>query len=192
MLQSSRLEYHMKTIGIDQSLCKRSSFEHKCMNNTQKRYKHAGKCDDQHNLKDIIDAARVSTPKGFTDNSNNVSMMSTPVKNQVLGNHCVYSPTYWMLNQKTAKRRIVSVKSKCIATKVGTSQWTNKIKQKGHPKINEWIKCNLYAWITCHPQVVLSPISNDCLKVVLDDQSEPQLVTKILFWVSVREHIIAL
>ena len=36
-------------------------------------------------------------------------------------------------------------------------------------------------------QVVQSPISNDCLKVVLDDQTEPQLVPKLLLQVSVRE-----
>ena len=45
----------------------------------------------------------------------------------------------------------------------------------------------MYTWITRHPQVVQSPISNDCLKVVLDDQTEPQLVTKLLVQVSVRE-----
>ena len=33
MLKSSRLEDHMKTIGIDQSSSARSSFEHRCMNN---------------------------------------------------------------------------------------------------------------------------------------------------------------
>ena len=33
MLQSSRLEDHMKTIGIDQSSFTKSSFEHICMNN---------------------------------------------------------------------------------------------------------------------------------------------------------------
>ena len=33
MLQSSRLEYHMKTIGIDQSSFTRSSFEHRCIKN---------------------------------------------------------------------------------------------------------------------------------------------------------------
>ena len=32
-----------------------------------------------------------------------------------------------------------------------------------------------------------SPISNDCLKVVLYDQTEPQLVPKLLLQVSVRE-----
>ena len=62
MLQSSRLEDHMKTIGVYQSLFTRSSFEHKCMNNIKYIYKHAGKCDDQKNLKDIIDADMVSNP----------------------------------------------------------------------------------------------------------------------------------
>ena len=33
ILQSPRLEYNMKTIGIDQSLCTRSSFEHNFLNN---------------------------------------------------------------------------------------------------------------------------------------------------------------
>ena len=60
MLQSSCPEDHMKTIGIDQSLCNRSSFEHKCMNKIKKIYQHAGKCDDQKNLKGSIYAAMVS------------------------------------------------------------------------------------------------------------------------------------
>ena len=37
MLQSPRLQDHMKTIGIDQSLSNRYSFENKCLNNI-KRY----------------------------------------------------------------------------------------------------------------------------------------------------------
>ena len=69
--------------------------------------------------------------------------------------------------------------------KVCNSLWTKKQK-KGHSKINEQIKRNLYTWITRHPQVVKSPIYNDCLKVVLDDQTEPQLVPKLLLQVSVR------
>ena len=62
MLQSSRLEYHMKTIGIDQYSFTRSSFEQRCITNIKKIYKNAGKCDDQQNLKDIIDADILSTP----------------------------------------------------------------------------------------------------------------------------------
>ena len=79
LLQSSRIEDHMKTIGIDQSPFARSSFEHRCMNNIKKIYQHAGKCDDQQNLRDIIDAAILSTPEGVTDNSPNVQMASKPV-----------------------------------------------------------------------------------------------------------------
>ena len=60
-------------------------------------------------------------------------------------------------------------------------------KRKGHSKVNDQIKRNLYAWITRHTQVVQSPISNDCLKVMFDDQTEPQLVPKLLLQVSVRE-----
>ena len=46
-----------------------------------------------------------------------------------------------------------------------------KTKRKGHSKINEKIKRNLYTWITRHPQVVQSPILNDSLKVMFDDQT---------------------
>ena len=61
MLQSPRLEYHMQTLGTDQSLCNRYYFEHKHLNNIKKIYQHAGKCDDQKNFKDIIDADMVYT-----------------------------------------------------------------------------------------------------------------------------------
>ena len=71
--------------------------------------------------------------------------------------------------------------------KVCNSLWTKKTKIKGHSNINEQIKRNLYIWVTRHPQVVQSPISNDCLKVLLYDQTEPQLVPKLLLQVSVRE-----
>ena len=57
-------------------------------------YQHAGKCDDQQNLKYILDAAMVLTPEVVTDDSPNIPMTSTSVKKQELGNHCVYSPTY--------------------------------------------------------------------------------------------------
>ena len=51
-------------------------------------------------------------------------------------------------------------------------------KRKGYSKINRQIKRNLYTWITRYPQVVQSPISNDCLKV---------LVPKLLLQVSIRQ-----
>ena len=79
MLQSPHLEYHMKTIGMHQSLCNRSSFEHTFLNNIKKIYQQAGKCDGQQNLKDIIDSAMVSTPEEVKDDSPHVPMTSTPV-----------------------------------------------------------------------------------------------------------------
>ena len=45
----------------------------------------------------------------------------------------------------------------------------------------------MYAWIKRHTQVVQSPISNYCLKVMFDYHIEPQLVPKLLLQVSVRE-----
>ena len=45
----------------------------------------------------------------------------------------------------------------------------------------------MYARITRHTQVVQSPISNYCLKVMLNYQTEPQLVPKLLLQVYVRE-----
>ena len=44
----------------------------------------------------------------------------------------------------------------------------------------------MYTCITRNPQVVQSKFYNDRLKVVLDDQTEPQLVPKLLLQVSVR------
>ena len=90
----------MTTIGTEQSLFKRSSFEYKCLSNIKKIYQHAGKCDHQQNLKDVLYADMLSNAEGVIDDSSNVPMTSTSVKNQVLLNHCDYSPTYWMLNQK--------------------------------------------------------------------------------------------
>ena len=62
IFQSSRLEDHMKTIDIDRSSFTRSSFKHRRMNNIKNIYQHAGKCDYQQNLKNIIKADLLSTP----------------------------------------------------------------------------------------------------------------------------------
>ena len=80
MLQSSLLEDHMKTIGIDLSSFNMSTFEHRCMNNIKNIYQHSGKCDDQQNLKGILESALLSTPEGFLDNSPNVLITSTTFK----------------------------------------------------------------------------------------------------------------
>ena len=158
MLQSSRLEDHMKTIGIDQSSFARSSFENRCMNNIKKIYQHAGKCDDQKNLKDIVDADILSTPQGVTDNSPNVHMTSTPVKTLSARKSLCLFKNILDVPPKAAKRRFVAAKYRRKSMKVCNSLWKNQKKRKGHSKINEQIKRNLYIWITRNPQVVQSPM----------------------------------
>ena len=46
---------------------------------------------------------------------------------------------------------------------------------------------SLYNWITNHPQVLQSPIVNNCMKVNIDGHTEPQLVPIFLLQVSVLE-----
>ena len=80
MLQSPRLKDHIHTIGIDQSLSNNALYEHKCLENIKKLYKQAGKCDEQQQFKNILEADMVSTPEGFTNEIPISPMTSTPVK----------------------------------------------------------------------------------------------------------------
>ena len=80
MLESPCLEYHMNTIGIDQSLNNMPSIKHKILNNIKKIYQHARKYDDQQNLKDILDAHMVSTPEEVTDVSPVLRINQTKIK----------------------------------------------------------------------------------------------------------------
>ena len=131
MLQPSPLEDHMKTIGIDQSSFIRSSFEHRCMNNIKNIYQHAGKCDDQQNIKDIIDDAVLSTPEGVTDNSPNVHMTSTPVKKPSASESLCLFTNKLDVQSKTAKRCFVAAKSRRKSMKVCNSLWKKQKKEMG-------------------------------------------------------------
>ena len=78
---------------------------------TSKRlYQRAGKCDYQQNLKDIIDAAILSTPEGVTDNSPNVHMTSKPVKKPSARKSLCLFTNILDVKPKTAKRRFVAAK----------------------------------------------------------------------------------
>ena len=56
-------------------------------------------------------------------------------------------------------------------------------KEKFDSKINDQIKKSLYKLIMHNPQVLKSPIVNDCLKLKIDGHTEPQLVPKLLLQV---------
>ena len=79
MLQSIRLKDHVHTIGIDQYLSNNAVYAHKFLENIKKLYKKSGKCDDQQQFKDILEAAMVSTTGVFTDNSPISPMTPTPI-----------------------------------------------------------------------------------------------------------------
>ena len=96
----------MKTIGIDQPLCKRSYFEQKKFNNIKMIYQHAGKLDDEENLKDILDDAMVLTPEGVIDNSPNVPMISTPFQKLTARKSLCLFTNILNVKKKTAKSRV--------------------------------------------------------------------------------------
>ena len=120
----------MKTIGIDQSSFNMSTFEHRCMNNIKKIYQHAGKCDDEQNLNDVLEAGIISTPEGVKYNSPNVPMLSTPAKKpSARKSMCLFTNTL-DVKPTTSKRRFVAAKSSPRSMKVCNSLWTKKIKTK--------------------------------------------------------------
>ena len=96
LLQSPRLKWHVKTIGIDQSLSNNALYEHTFFEIIDKLYKQSGKCDNHQQFKYILEAVMVSNPEGFTDDSPVYLMTSTPVKKPSARNHFVFLLAYYM------------------------------------------------------------------------------------------------
>ena len=91
------------------------------MNNIKKIYQHAGKCDDQQNLKDIIYAAILSTSEGVIDNSPNVHMASKPVKKPSARKSLCLFTNILDVKPMRAKRRFVAAKFRRKSMKVCNS-----------------------------------------------------------------------
>ena len=92
MLQSPRIKYHVRTIGIDQELSNSALFEHRSLQNIRKLCKNSGKFGDQLQLKDIIEAAMVSTTEAFNDNSPISPMTPTTVnKSSARKSLCIFT-----------------------------------------------------------------------------------------------------
>ena len=128
--------------------------EHKCLQNINKLYKLAGKCDDQQKFKDILGGAMVSTPEVFTDNNHISPMTSTLYKKlSAIKLLCIFTNILDVKN-KTAIRQVGDAKQKRKAIKSGTTPWALKPKRKENSQINDQIKKYLYNWIMHHPQVV--------------------------------------
>ena len=123
MLQSPRLKYHVQKIGIYKSLSNNDIYEHKCLENIKKLYKHAGKFDDQKQLKDILEAAMVSTPEVLPYDIHISPMTSTPVKKPSARKSLCHFATVLYVKKKTATCRFGAAKSKRKTIKYGTTPW---------------------------------------------------------------------
>ena len=149
-----RLKDHVKTIGINQSLSNNTLYEHKCLQKIKKLYKHAGKCDNQQQFKDIIEANMASTLEVFSNDSPMSPMTSTLVKKPSARIALCLFTNILDVKDKTATCRVGSAKSKRKAIKYRTTPWALNQKLKGNSKINDQIKKSLYNCIVHNPQVV--------------------------------------
>ena len=84
------------------------------------------------------------------------------------------------MKNKTATCPVGASKSMRKSIKSGTKPLALRPNQNENLKINDQIRKSLYNWIMHHPQVVQSPVFNDCLKVNINGHIEPQLVPKCL------------
>ena len=126
ILQSPRLKDHVNTIGIDQPLSNNALYEHKCLQNTNKIFKHSGKCDDQQKFKYIIEDAMVYTLEGLTNNSHISTMISTPVKKPSARKSLCLFTNMLYVKKKTDTRQVRATKSNHNSFKAGTTPWALK------------------------------------------------------------------
>ena len=86
------------------------------------------------------------------------------------------------VKQNTFVHRFGAAK-KFKAIRTCNELWYSITNQRGNKKINAKVTKYLYDWFLHHPQVVQSPITNACLKVSVDDQTEKLVVPKLLLQV---------
>ena len=55
----------------------------------------------------------VSSPEKVTDGSPSLRITQTTAKHKILGNHCIYSPTYLMLKRKQ-KNVVLNLKNQNV------------------------------------------------------------------------------
>ena len=129
----------------------------------------------------------ISTPEVFSNDGPISPMASIPVKKPHARKSLCLFTNILDVKKETASHLVGAAKYKLKTIKYVTIPWSLKKKQKLNSKIDEQKKKSLYNWIMHHPQVVQSPIFNDCLKVEIYGHTEPQLLPKFLLHVSVRE-----
>ena len=147
LFQSDQLKQHMVIIGIYQLLSNSAIYEYRCLENIKKLYTSAGKFDDQHQYKSIIEAEMVSNPDRFTDNGTLSPGPSVTVINPSARKSLRIFTEVLDFKKNTYVFRVGAAKSKSKATRAGSVLWSSIPKRKVHTKINERVKKSLYNWI---------------------------------------------
>ena len=73
-------------------------------------YQHASRCDDQQNLKDILDADMVDTPEEIADYGPILPMTKTTVRKPSAGKSLCIFTNIFDVRKRTAIRRVGSAK----------------------------------------------------------------------------------
>ena len=149
-------------------------------------YKTTGKCEDQQNYKAMIEASLVSTSEGCTKNTLMAPNPHVSTKKPSAIKLLHQFTETLDFRHKTAVQRFGAVKAKRNTIKNGMT-WSNISKRRGCTEISPKVRDLPYHWILHHPQVMQSPIGNDCLYVSIHGKSEKQLMTKLLLQVYLRE-----
>ena len=123
----------------------------------------------------------IYNPGEFTDNS-----PMSPSQSATLKKPTAIKPLRQLLytlevKPKTAVRRFCTSKPKPKSSRAGSMLWSSIQKIQVYLKTQPTRKNNLYNFILQHPQVVVYPIENDCIRLSNDYQVEPQLANKLLF-----------
>ena len=89
------------------------------MNNIKNIYQHAGKCDDQQNLKDIIGAAMVSNPEEIKDISPSLRIIQTTVKKPSTKKLICLFTNIFDFEKRTSKSRDGAIKPGQRSIRIG-------------------------------------------------------------------------
>ena len=173
----------MVTIVVDQYLSNIEMYEQICLENIKKLYKSALKSDAQHQYKEIVESAMVSTPEEFTENSPMSSSQSVTMKKTSTIKSL--RQFFYILEFKpnTDVRRFCAPKSKCKSIRTGSVLRSSISKRRIHKKINKQVKKYPYNCIIQHPQVAVFPIENHCIKLSIYVQVASHSVLKLLLHV---------
>ena len=101
----------------------RDSFDNKFLNNIKNIYQISGKCDDQQNFKDILEAGIVSTPEEIIEDSPSLSVTQTEIKKPSARKSLRLFTTIFDVKKRTDIRRVGAAKSKRRAIKFGCGLW---------------------------------------------------------------------